>query len=137
MLVAEDNVTIQKLITALLRQRGHRVSMVADGALAVARVRKQRFDIILMDVQMPGMSGLETTAAIRKHERTTGRRTPIVALSASAMAGDREACLAAGMDAYVAKPLRPDDLFSTIDALCSPTDGAKATPPALDRLPGL
>jgi len=129
-LVAEDNVTNQKLITALLRQRGHRVSMVADGELAVARAKKQRFDIILMDVQMPGMSGLEATAAIRDHERTTGRRTPIVALTASAMAGDREACLAAGMDAYVAKPLRPDDLFSTIDALCSPTDGAKATPPA-------
>ncbi len=129
-LVAEDNVTNQKLITALLRQRGHSVSMVADGALAVSRAKKQRFDIILMDVQMPGMTGLEATAAIREHERTTGRRTPIVALTASAMTGDREACLAAGMDAYVAKPLRPDDLFSPIDALCAPTDGTTAQPPA-------
>jgi PAS domain S-box-containing protein len=119
-LVAEDNATNQKLIKALLNQRGHRVSMVGDGRQAVERATKQKFDIILMDVQMPEMSGFEATAAIRENESETGRHTPILALTASAMAGDREACLAAGMDGYVSKPLRPDELFSTMDTLTAP-----------------
>jgi two-component system, sensor histidine kinase and response regulator len=117
-LVAEDNMTNQKLVEALLKQRGHAVTTVPNGRQAIERAAREPFDVILMDVQMPEVSGLEATAAIREHERTTGRRTPIVALTASAMAGDREECLAAGMDAYVSKPLRPDELFSTIDALC-------------------
>ena len=77
MLVAEDNLTNQKLVEALLKQRGHRVSMVSNGRQASTRRRKSPFDIILMDVQMPGLSGLEATAAIREHERATGRHTPI------------------------------------------------------------
>ena len=117
-LVAEDNATNQKLIKALLKQRGHKVTLVPDGQQAVQRVTKQKFDVVLMDVQMPVMSGLEATTAIRRHERGTGRHTPILALTASAMPGDREACMAAGMDGYVSKPLRPDELFSTIDHLC-------------------
>jgi CheY-like chemotaxis protein len=131
-LVAEDNATNQKLIKALLKQRGHRVSLVADGRQAVARATRQKFDIILMDVQMPEMSGLEATAAIREHELATGRHTPILALTASAMTGDREACLAAGMDGYVSKPLKPDELFSTMDALSGPiaSSNAPATAPA-------
>jgi two-component system sensor histidine kinase/response regulator len=131
-LVAEDNATNQKLIKALLKQRGHRVSLVGDGVHAVDRVKRQKFDIVLMDVQMPEMSGLEATALIRQHEHGTGRHTPILALTASAMAGDREACLAAGMDAYVSKPLRPDELFSNIDALCAlpGSAGSAAQPPA-------
>jgi len=124
-LVAEDNRTNQKLIEALLRQKGHRVSMVSNGREAAARAAKHPFDVILMDVQMPEMSGLEATAAIREHEGSTGRHTPIIALTARAMAGDREEYLAAGMDGYVSKPLRPDELFSTIDALCAPRDGKK------------
>ena len=123
-LVAEDNLTNQKLIDTLLQQRGHRVRMVSDGRQAIDVAAQETFDIILMDVQMPGVSGLEATAAIRERERTMDRHTPILALTASAMAGDREACLAAGMDGYVAKPLRPDELFSTIDSLCASSDSA-------------
>jgi two-component system sensor histidine kinase/response regulator len=116
-LVAEDNATNQKLVEALLEQKGHSVSMVADGRQAIDREAQEPFDLILMDVQMPGVGGLEATAAIRERERTTGRHIPIVALTASAMAGDRERCLEAGMDGYISKPLRPDELFATIDAL--------------------
>jgi CheY-like chemotaxis protein len=132
-LVAEDNATNQKLIKALLKQRGHRVSMVGDGRQAVKRATREKFDIILMDVQMPEMSGLEATSAIRQHEHGTGRHTAILALTASAMAGDREACLAAGMDAYVSKPLRPEELFSTIDALCASGDSASTGSPATEK----
>jgi CheY-like chemotaxis protein len=121
-LVAEDNLTNQKLIDTLLQQRGHRVRMVSDGRQAIDVAAQENFDIILMDVQMPGVSGLEATAAIREREQSTDRHTPILALTASAMAGDREACLAAGMDGYVAKPLRPDELFATIDSLCTAPD---------------
>jgi PAS domain S-box-containing protein len=116
-LVAEDNPTNQALVSALLKQKGHRVSIVSNGRQAADRAVLESFDLILMDVQMPEMSGLEATAIIRDHERTTGRRTPIVALTARAMAGDREQCLAAGMDAYVSKPLRPEELFAAMDAV--------------------
>jgi len=126
--VAEDNPTNQKLVEVLLKQRGHRVSMVSDGGQAVDAAAKQSFDLILMDVQMPGLSGFEATAAIREHEHATGRHTPIVALTARAMAGDREECLAAGMDGYVSKPLRPDELFSTIESLCASVDRTTLAP---------
>jgi CheY-like chemotaxis protein len=116
-LVAEDNPTNQALVAALLKQKGHRVSIVTNGREAADRAVLESFDIVLMDVQMPEMSGLEATVAIREHERTTGRHIPIVALTARAMAGDREQCLAAGMDAYVSKPLRPEELFAAIDAV--------------------
>jgi len=131
-LVAEDNVTNQKLVEALLKQRGHVVTTVPNGRQAIERATQEPFDVVLMDVQMPEVSGLEATTAIREHERGTGRRIPIVALTASAMAGDREECLAAGMDAYVSKPLRPEELFSTIDALCGcgPASTSAAAPAA-------
>src|SRR5262245_39236536 len=116
-LVAEDNPTNQKLMSALLDQKGHRVTVVGNGRLAVARAAHDTFDLILMDVQMPEMSGLEATAAIRKQEEGTGQHLPIVALTARAMAGDREQCLAAGMDAYVSKPVRAEELFAAIDSL--------------------
>ncbi len=116
-LVAEDNATNQALVSALLKQKGHRVTMVGNGRLAADRAVLESFDVILMDVQMPEMGGLEATALIRDHERTAGGHIPIVALTARAMAGDREQCLAAGMDAYVSKPLRPDELFSAIDSV--------------------
>ena len=114
-LVAEDNLTNQKLLLALLHQQGHRVTVVDNGRDAVATSGAQRFDLILMDVQMPQMGGLEAATAIRARERDTGGHVPIIALTAHAMSGDRERCLAAGMDAYVSKPLRPEELFSTID----------------------
>ena len=132
-LVAEDNPTNQKLIETLLRQKGHQVTVVADGRDAVDRAAGGPFDVILMDVQMPEMSGLEATAAIRARERAEGGHVPIVALTASAMAGDREECLACGMDGYISKPLRPDELFATIDSLCAPpggTSGSADVPPA-------
>ena len=127
-LVAEDNPTNQKLVSALLDQQGHHVSIVSNGRLAVERAAQEPFDIILMDVQMPEMSGLEATAAIREAERHTGRHIPIVALTARAMAGDREQCLAAGMDAYVSKPVRADELFSAIDAADSPERPHRSVP---------
>jgi CheY-like chemotaxis protein len=116
-LVAEDNPTNQALVAALLKQKGHHVTIVGNGRLAADRAVLETFDVILMDVQMPEMGGLEATGVIRDHERTTGGHIPIIALTARAMAGDREQCLAAGMDAYVAKPLRPEDLFSAIDSV--------------------
>ena len=93
------------------------MSIVNNGRLAVERAAQEPFDIILMDVQMPVMSGLEATAAIREAERHTGRHIPIVAITARAMAGDREQCLAAGMDAYVSKPVQAEELFAAIDAM--------------------
>ena len=126
-LVAEDNATNQKLVSAMLDQKGHKATVVGNGRVAVERAAKEPFDVILMDVQMPEMSGLEATAAIREREAGTGRHLPIVALTARAMAGDREQCLAAGMDAYVSKPVRAAELFAAIDAVVS---GTPASPPA-------
>jgi CheY-like chemotaxis protein len=95
------------------------------------------FDVILMDVQMPDMSGLEATAAIREQERGTGRHVPIVALTARAMSGDREQCLAAGMDAYVSKPVRADELFAAINAIVvpSPEPGPSPQPQTAEPRP--
>jgi two-component system sensor histidine kinase/response regulator len=129
-LVAEDNPTNQTLVAALLEQRGHHVSMVGNGRLAVERATRQPFDVILMDVQMPEMGGLEATAAIRAAERHTGGHVPIVALTARAMTGDREQCLAAGMDAYVPKPIRAEELFAAIDAIVGSQTSAAPTTPA-------
>jgi len=132
-LVAEDNPTNQKLVVTLLEQQGHRVVLAPDGREALARAAEQAFDLILMDVQMPELSGLEAAAAIRELEQGTGTRVPIVALTAHAMSGDRERCLAAGMDGYVSKPLRPDELFAAIEAVLSPSverDAARSAPPA-------
>ena len=90
---------------------------IPDGRAAVTKYAEAHFDIILMDVQMPEMDGLEATRAIREHERQTGSYTPIVALTAHAMAGDREMCLAAGMDDYLAKPIQAAQLYEKIDKL--------------------
>jgi two-component system sensor histidine kinase/response regulator len=114
-LVAEDNATNQKLVLALLKQRGHDATVVGNGRLAVEASAARTFDVILMDVQMPEMGGLEATAVIRARERGSGNHTPIIALTAHVMAGDREECLAAGMDGFVAKPLRPAELFAALD----------------------
>jgi PAS domain S-box-containing protein len=116
-LLADDNRTNQRLVELFLGTERHEVTTVGSGRDAVATAAQQPFDLILMDVQMPGMDGFEATTAIRERERGTGARTPIVAMTAHAMAGDREKCLAAGMDAYLSKPLRPDDLAATIDRL--------------------
>jgi signal transduction histidine kinase/ActR/RegA family two-component response regulator len=109
-LLAEDNEDNQRLAVALLQRDGHVVTVVDNGEAAVMAATKGIFDAILMDVQMPGMSGLDATAMIRAHERTTGAHMPIIAMTAHALQGDRERCLAAGMDAYVPKPIRHHEL---------------------------
>jgi signal transduction histidine kinase/CheY-like chemotaxis protein/HPt (histidine-containing phosphotransfer) domain-containing protein len=127
-LLAEDNAVNQKVVAGMLASGGHRVVVVGNGREAVDAVVRQPFDVVLMDLQMPVMSGLEATAAIRDAERGDGRRVPIVAMTAHAMTGDRERCLAAGMDGYVAKPIRIPDLVA---ALAQAT-GQRAAPPPAD-----
>ena len=114
-LAAEDNATNQELLVTLFESRGDTVAVARNGREAVQRSLEQPFDLILMDVQMPEMSGLEATAAIRQREQSSGGHIPIVAMTAHAMAGDREQCFAAGMDAYVSKPLRLDKLLAVVD----------------------
>jgi CheY-like chemotaxis protein len=101
----------------LLEKLGHRVAVARDGRETLAAWRGRPFDVILMDVQMPEMDGLEATAAIRAAEAGTGRHTPVVALTAHAMVGHRERCLAAGMDDYLTKPVQPDDLARALAAV--------------------
>jgi two-component system, sensor histidine kinase and response regulator len=126
-LAAEDNATNQTLVTAVFEQRHDRVVIAHNGQEAVDLSSREPFDLILMDVQMPVMSGLEATAAIRQRERATGHHVPIIAMTAHAMSGDRERCLQAGMDGYVAKPLRPDELLAVVDGLLG-RDGASPEP---------
>jgi CheY-like chemotaxis protein len=116
-LLAEDSVVNQKLAVGLLQKHGHTVTVANDGCEAVAALGTQQFDLVLMDVQMPEMDGYAATAAIRELEKTTGTRIPIIAMTAHAMKGDRERCLEAGMDAYVAKPIRSQQIFEAIASL--------------------
>ncbi len=109
-LVAEDNLVNQRLIVRILEKRGHRVVVAANGREAVEAMEKEAFDIVLMDVQMPEMDGFEATAAIRTKEKSSGLHQAIVALTAHAIKGDRGKCLAAGMDGYLTKPIRPQEL---------------------------
>lgn len=109
-LVAEDNPVNQRLIVRLLEKRGHRVVLAANGQEALAVLDVEPFDIVFMDVQMPEMDGYEATAAIRTKEKSTGAHQAIIALTAHAMKGDREKCLNAGMDGYLTKPIRPQEL---------------------------
>ncbi|MGH9356750.1 MAG: response regulator, partial [Terriglobia bacterium] len=118
-LVAEDNAINQRLAQRLLEKRGHSVVIADNGREALAAIDKRPFDLVLMDVQMPEMGGLEATAAIRNREKTTGEHLPIVAITARAMVGDRERCIAAGMDGYVSKPIQSAQLFETVGRLTS------------------
>ena len=115
MLLAEDNVINQTIAVRVLEKRGCVVTVAENGQAALNACATQRFDLILMDIQMPGMDGLEATAAIRKKEISTGAHMPIIAMTAHALTGDRERCLAAGMDGYVSKPIRTAELFSAIE----------------------
>jgi two-component system sensor histidine kinase/response regulator len=114
-LVVEDNLINQKFAVRLLERCGHTVLLATNGRQAVDVVARYELDVVLMDVQMPEMDGFEATAAIRERERTNGAHLPIIAMTADAMKGDAERCLAAGMDAYIAKPIHGSTLFSLID----------------------
>ena len=116
-LLAEDSLVNQKLAAALLEKHGHTVRVATNGREAVAALQAEQFDLVLMDVQMPEMDGLEATAAIRAREKATGTHIPIIAMTAHAMQGDRERCLAAGMDGYIAKPFRAQHLFEVLDSV--------------------
>ncbi|WP_162136275.1 hybrid sensor histidine kinase/response regulator [Zavarzinella formosa] len=132
-LLAEDNEVNQVLAVQTLRKRGHTIVVVGDGREALAALGRETIDLVLMDIQMPVMDGFAATAAIREREKSTGGRIPIVALTAHAMKGDRERCLAAGMDAYVTKPLRADELFAAIAKLIP--DASEAKVPATVCIP--
>ena len=116
-LLVEDNAVNQRLATRLLEKQGHLVTVTGDGRQALSAIERQDFDVALMDVQMPEMDGFEATAAIRAREKKTGRHLQIVAMTAHAMLGDQERCLAAGMDGYLAKPIKPQELTDLLDRL--------------------
>ena len=118
-LLAEDNPINQMLAVRLLEKAGHCVTTANNGEEVLAAIARESFDLVLMDVQMPVMDGFEATALIRQQEKGTGRRLPIIAMTAHAMKGDRERCLEAGMDGYVAKPVQKQELFAAIAAATS------------------
>jgi two-component system sensor histidine kinase/response regulator len=115
-LVAEDNLVNQLLIKRLLEKRGHRVTVVANGHEALDALKKESYDLALMDIQMPEMGGFETTAAIRESEKGTAFHQPVIALTAGAIKGDRERCLTSGMDGYLSKPIRSQELDELLAA---------------------
>ena len=126
-LLAEDNLVNQMLASRLLEKHGHSVVTAGNGRQALERLENESFDLVLMDVQMPEMDGFEATAAIRKKEEATGNHLPIVAMTAHAMEGDRERCLAAGMDGYVSKPIIAKELFREVEKAIS-TPSVRASP---------
>ena len=127
-LLAEDNLVNQRLIVAVLEKQGHYVAVVANGAAAVRAVQQEEFDLVLMDVQMPEMNGLEATRAIRAQEQRHGGHVPIIAMTAHAMKGARDDCLRAGMDEYLSKPIQVPELVRMMAALtCGSTEMAAAT----------
>ncbi|HET8924490.1 MAG TPA: response regulator [Candidatus Acidoferrum sp.] len=115
-LLAEDNAVNQRLAARLLEKRGHRVTVTANGREALDALEKGAYDLVLMDLQMPEMDGFQTTAAIREREKDNGTHLHVVALTAHAMKGDRERCLAAGMDGYLSKPIRPTELDELLES---------------------
>ena len=129
-LVAEDNIINQRVARALLEKRGHQVAVATTGKQVLAMIAEQQFDVILMDVQMPELDGLEAAAAIRAAEAGTTRHLPIIAMTAHAMKGDAEHCIAAGMDAYVSKPVSQEVLFAALTKVVS---GAATGSCALSR----
>ncbi|HEX4132495.1 MAG TPA: response regulator [Pirellulales bacterium] len=127
LLVTEDSEVNQRLLLRWLEKWGHEATIADNGITALRLLDERTFDLVLMDVQMPELSGLEATARIREREIATGRRLPIIAITAHAMKGDRETCLAAGMDGYVTKPIQAAELFEVIESLFP---GAGEKPPA-------
>jgi CheY-like chemotaxis protein len=136
-LLAEDNEINRELAVRLLTKRGHAVQVATNGKLVLDMLEAGQFDVILMDVQMPEMDGFETTAAIRSKEKLTGKHIPIVAMTAHAMKGDRERCLAAGMDEYISKPINVIELMEVLESFSDSTIPVLPHPeqshPALDK----
>jgi two-component system, sensor histidine kinase and response regulator len=138
-LVAEDNPVNRKLAASILQRAGHDAILVTNGKEAVDAVTRERFDVVLMDVQMPVMGGFEATRLIRELEASSGRRTPIIAVTAHAMKGDREDCFAAGMDGFAPKPIQSAKLLEMLDrlgsewiaAVIAPAEIADNTDPAI------
>jgi PAS domain S-box-containing protein len=130
-LLAEDNVVNQKLAVRVLEKQGHTVVVVGNGKEALATLAEQSFDLILMDVQMPQMDGLETTVAIRAREQSSGLHIPIIAMTAHAMKGDQERCLAAGMDGYISKPMKVEALYAAIGGVMPGDDSDNRRPEAV------
>ncbi len=131
-LLAEDNPINQRLAVALLEKKGWSVRAVTSGKAVLEAIERQTFDLVLMDVQMPEMDGLEATRRLRAMEAGCGRRLPVIGLTAHAMKGDREKCLEAGMDEYVPKPIRPDVLYSVIEKVVGVKGAELPLPPATD-----
>jgi two-component system sensor histidine kinase/response regulator len=133
-LLAEDNPINQTLATRMLEKQGHAVVVVGDGQAALDALAHHTFDLVLMDVQMPVMDGLTATAIIRGQEQQTGGHLPIIAMTAHAMKGDAERCLAAGMDDYLSKPIKADELYATIAKALShePIPTPPTTEPPID-----
>jgi signal transduction histidine kinase/CheY-like chemotaxis protein len=128
-LLAEDNLINRAVASGILEKRGHSLVHAANGREAVEAATREAFDLILMDVQMPEMDGLEATRRIRESERATARHTPIAAMTAHAMAGDRERCLGAGVDDYVSKPLQKADLLDLLDRISAARSSVNAAIP--------
>ncbi len=120
LLVAEDNPVNQRVIAALLEKRGHSVRVTGDGAAALAALEREQFDILLMDIQMPVLDGLEACRRVRAHEGHTGEHLPIIAMTAHVLSGDKERCLETGMDGYISKPIQPRELDLAIESVCVP-----------------
>jgi CheY-like chemotaxis protein/HPt (histidine-containing phosphotransfer) domain-containing protein len=133
-LVAEDNSVNQQIVMRMLKKRGHSPAVVDNGKDAVNLSARERFDVVLMDVQMPVMDGFEATAAIRERESAAGSgRVPIVAMTAHTMKGDRERCLSAGMDGYLPKPINVKELFEAVER-AGTTRPAELRPPEADGM---
>ena len=131
-LIAEDNPVNERVARKLLEKQGHTVLVAHNGREALAVAQSEKLDVILMDVQMPEMDGFAATAAIREMEARTGQHVPIVGVTAHATARDRRLCLAAGMDTYLSKPIRPDVLFAAIDEVIPGRERAPAASPPAD-----
>jgi CheY-like chemotaxis protein len=130
-LLAEDHPVNRRVATEMLGRRGHHVEVASNGREAVEHSAREAFDVILMDVHMPLMDGLTATRLIREREHGSGGHVPIIAVTAGATLEDREHCLSAGMDGFVSKPFRAEDLLRTVEELTAGTDDVAHTPPAL------
>jgi len=124
-LLAEDNVVNQRVASAILQKNGHKVVTAVNGRDALMALSNQDFDLVLMDIQMPEIDGFEATRKIRESEASSNKHVPIIAMTAHAMKGDEERCLAAGMDAYISKPVRPRDLLALADRVASTKCGGR------------